>query len=612
VAPDTRSARSWTALALVTIAAVLAPLAWKVSLPNNQHRDLDTFGLPPPGERLSQITAGYDDVVTIVTAHNFARDGFLRTHLLPNRKFAPLVSYFDHDRTQCRAIEPPANPLRYPNFWGVPVDQVSLDSDCIYTHYPPLADWAYGAMASLGLDRVLHYKLAAVLLNCALLFLVYRWLRTRVAPGAAYGAMLFLALSPAFFEWAGALFYQPFQYLLLFGGLLSLHAWTERGSRRALLLTWALFFCEALVSPELIVFFGLAACSAALGASRGTWRRIGALAFLASAPIAAMLLHVGLQVSLFGPAALEELLGTLSSRAVRQTGGWGWRTGLDRIHEKLLPPALMGAGLLAVLLSARHGGPRLRPRLALLGVFLAGGLSFTAVFPGTAMVHSWMMYRHVMPFVTLLVAFVLDGAIHAARVVPRWEALPLRARGATVLCLALAGVVLGWSAVRSARAIRAEVKWTLEVAAHHEPGNQGIEFLDVVTWSERGPLPYDLLLLHAFDGRRTEDPAEAGSFGHLPDSHLDVWWLEPRTFGETAIATDRRAAERLAAACRVEVYDGGAFVPMRCSAAPLLSADPRAADVSWVRFPCAGRGRAVQLTCGALAEPIPLHEIEVY
>lgn len=602
----------WTGLAIATIVTVALPLVWKLSLPNNQHRDLDTFGPPPPGRQLAQVTAGYDDVVTIVTAHNFARDGFLRTHFLPNRKFAPLVSYFDHDQSQCLTLAPPAHPVRYANFWGAVVDQLSLDSDCIYTHYPPLADWVFGAMASMGLDQVLHYKLFALLVNCLFLLLFFRWLAGEVRPAAAYGALLFLALSPAFFEWAGALFHQSFQYLFLAGGLVAVRAWVARGQRRWWAATWALFFCEALVSPELVIFFGLVVGHAVLTTCRRPWRsRLAAVLLLGSAPVAAFLLHQGLRISLFGVAAVVgDIRATVLGRMAGATGGWGVGIWFERIHFNLLPPVLMAACLLACWLAARLDGRVPGRRLGLLAVFLAGGVSFAAAFPATASVHSWMMYRHLLPFVTLLVAFALDAALRAVESVSRWRTTS-RAR------VALAGVVLGlvalpvsWAGARSLNAIRAEVAWGREVAEHDDPRNQAVQFLDVLSWSEQGPLPYDLGLLHAVDGRRRSRPDEVVGV-LLPESHFDVWWLEQRTFVETALATDVDGARRLIEHCRLEVFDGGVFVPAACTGTPRMDADP-IPGLAWVRYPCRGSGRALQLSCGAAGAPIPIHELEVF
>jgi hypothetical protein len=153
------------------ISIAFLAFSWRAALPNNQHRstDLRVFATTsswvlPPGMSASnlftqtpKILDGYHDAVSIVTAHNFQKNGFLRTHLLPNRRGAPLASFYDRSGTQCDSSSAPTNVLEY----AVRASEndvrrrpmTSLNNECIHTHYPPLGDWVFGLMATVGLDR---------------------------------------------------------------------------------------------------------------------------------------------------------------------------------------------------------------------------------------------------------------------------------------------------------------------------------------------------------------------------------------------------------------------------------------------------------------------------
>lgn len=287
---------NWAALLIIVLVSALS--AWRASLPTNQHRELDVYyqGKGDAWSSQRRMFNGFDDVATVVQAYHFARDGFWRTRLLPNRAGAPLVSLFDATQTQCKTLDRQPTVPRYRNLlrqW-VPMISLDRDGDCIYAHYPPLADWIFGAMAALGYERILHYRLLAITVSAASLWLLFLWLRGEVSERAAAVTLALVATLPAYYQWASALHYVPFQYLFLFGGILTWSKYQRRPRRCWFLLTWLQFFAEAMVSHELTLCFGIILCGLELLEVKGARRfRPKLLLIQASAPMFALLLHFG-------------------------------------------------------------------------------------------------------------------------------------------------------------------------------------------------------------------------------------------------------------------------------------------------------------------------------
>ena len=609
-------------LAISWVALVVSILCYRVVLPNNRHRDLDIYAPPAQGEMTAQTTNGYEDVVSIVTAHNFARDGFLRTHLLPNRRGAPLVSYFDFSRTQCDSIAASNQPLVYPNFWEQPTPMLSLRNDCIYTHYPPFADWVFGAMASLGLHSVLDYKLLAVLLNGCMLLALYAWLRREVAAGAALASLVVVASCPAFFEWASALYYHPFQYLFLATGMLCWSLFLEGRKRRWFVLTGLLFFCEALVSYDLIVFFGIALLGL-LWLDRRELSRAQCgklLAKQAAAPLLATLLHFGLRLSLFGIARTwSNIRVTAHSRITEGIEAWRVQLWFNRVHFKLAPLELLALATVLVVIVRVMEKADVHRAVVLLATLLIGAMSFACIFPGTAAVHTWMMYRHCLPFFAVLTAFVSDALWRAGRLTLSNRRTRSGYAGLALICAVGCGVPLGWSLWRSAKAIAADILWNVAANRHHDARNIAMRFLDALYWRERNPQTYSVRILTPLDGHRVDEPAHP-SPGFIIDpgvvSHYEIWWLDEVKLGSVSLLTDRLFAVALASSCNLSFFDGDTFqAPHPVSPVTLVEFSPSRGEpvthaYQWVRFCPAVQSRALRLTCTGLA-PIPLHHVEV-
>lgn len=618
-----RGCRGWSHAAWTACAVAFACLVARAALPNQQHRESDVAGDTVTGEVWGQNANGFDDVVTMVTARNFARDGFLRTHLLPNRKGAPLVSYFDFSETQCAPVGGGGHPpLLYRGLQGKWIDLISANRDCVYTHYPPLADWVFGAMAAVGLDSILDFRILAVAVSCCTLGLLFHWLARMVHPAAALSAMVLVAISPAFFLWAAALFYFTFQYFFLLAGLVCWCRFLEGQERRWFLLTFVLFFLEALVSYELILFFGLVVAGTTFlerpGASWGC--RLRWLAAQAAAPALATLLHLGLRVSLLGFAPTwRNIVATAVDRY-----GWGWtpvrvQTWWNRIELWLMRLDLAALAVVLVLVVRLVDRDRPWRSLGWLLLTVAGGLSFLAAFPGTAWVHSWMMYRHLMPAAALLTALAIDAALRCFR--GTVVSLPMRWAGARPALRLLLGTALlvpaGWSLRQGVAGLSREIAWVTAANRHHDPANQAVRYLEVVHWMETEPY-YDIRARLAVDGRRVEQPANALTTFFLPqerDHHFEIWWLDEVQVGSVRVLTDADASEMLATHCRWSLFDGLEFRPVLGVPAAVELFRPEAgepqASYAWWTSAVTGRTRAIRLSCGALGRAVPLHEVEV-
>jgi hypothetical protein len=618
------TSRACTAAGLALLGILLGASAFRASLPSNRgHHGLDLRVLPD-GSMEWGTGNGYDDAVTVATARNFAREGFLRTHLLPNRARAPLTSWLDVEQKMCHHARPAQRVILYMNVIGKPVEMDALAGDCIYTHYPPLADWFFGALASAGLDQVLTYKLVAIFLNGLFLVLFHLWLRREVREPAALLALALVAASPAVLQWTDALFYQPFQYLFLAAGMLSWTSYLRRPRPSRFALTWLLFLLESLVSLELVLFYGIVLAGLAFLERRP--ERVGArlklLAIQASAPLAAFLLHFGLRASLLGLGpSWSDLTETYRSRAVGVLSAHYLPLAHSKLSGNLLPLSLFGLGLAAVVVQRRLTGGELRRPLALLGILLAGGLSFTALVPGTALFHYWSMYRHFMPFTVLLLALLADGFPALAGPLRGWRARPLPAAGFAGLLL-LGAVPLGWAAFRDAREIRLEVAWNRERDRHADPDDLIPRFQDVLYWKESGR-GWDPSLVEAVDGRRVNPSARrSGEFqihrGSV--SHFEIWWLEPIELKTVLFLTSGERARDLAEECFLSFFDGGSFrqagPDVKVAFDPFVpdpGEPPPPVPYSWVRFslPSPVASRVARLTCGGL-EAIPLHEISAF
>ncbi len=631
--PAPRGSRVVTAFALLVAVIAFGVLCWRAALPNNRHRDIDfhrTESTGPIDFQRLKTANGYDDVVTVVTARNFARDGFLQTHLLPNRAGAPQVSFFDFTETQCEPLGAPRDVLRYVNVFGQPIDMVALNNDCIYTHYPPLADWVFGAMAAAGLGGILHYKVLALLLSCSSLVLLYLWLRREVSEAAALSAMIATATLPAFFQWAGALYYQPFQYLFLVAGMLSWSVFLERRRARWALATWVLFFCESLVSYELVLCFGTVLLGLLLldRRDRNWLSHVKLLSLQVSAPVAALLLHLALRLSLFG---LERTWSN-GAKTLQARTGMGVPLILQSLQELALQTGvhvlrldLLALSLAAVLAVRLAVGVSAKRPAALLGILLVGGATFSIAFPATSVFHFWMMYRHLLPFVALLLALLAEGLFLSLSTL----AAGGRAARIAVRVLALAGVVVsgtpfGWLLSRNAKEIAAEATWNAQANRYHDPRNLAARFLDVLYWKSVGSPGWEERVYLAVDGRRVNVPPNPNTeFRTHPAtvSHYEIWWLNDVSMTAVNVLTGRTQARVLAEDCGVSVLERASFRPVTELGPPALDqfvpapgeVAPGADGYTWVRFSFAtpARSRALRLTCREDVIAIPLHEIEV-
>jgi hypothetical protein len=623
-------------LVAVGLAVLFVSLVWRAALPNNRHQPtLDHVVVNSYEGRyyLPSDIHTYEDVVTLATARHFALDGFLRTHLIPNRGNAPLVSLYDFTHTQCETLGPPAHVMTYWNLFGQSVSALSLNNDCVYTHYPPLADWFFGLCADLGLDRLFYFKIIAILANCCFLAVSFSWLRREVSDRAAAIAMLLCGTLPAFHQWADALYYHPFQYLLLMSGILAFSCYLKTRRIRWLAATWFAYFCEALASYQLTLFFGLAICGLAVLApttptgtqtsrpaiglrSFRSWGTI--LCVQATAPFAAFLLHFGLTCSLFGlERSYRNLSATFGARASeRLAGGFGQL--FDFANDRLLPwYAAVSAVCLLVFARARTGTPLARP-LALVGVFVAGGTSFSIAMPGTTSWHGWMMYRHFLPLALLLLAYAADSflLLVAACRASRGPKTPAVFVGAG-LCLGL----LAFVAFRNAYGIEHEIRWNLARNRRTDPHNLALRSAGTLYWTEGLPRFQGTPLAPISGMRVNEPPLWASDFRMLGPApvHYEIWWLEPQRMDAVRLLVNDAQAGKVVEHCTTSYFDGAGFQPPVSSERPAVTAfvpdegerTPRE-PYSWVHFPVPPpfRYRAVRFTCSGI-EKLVVRQLEV-
>lgn len=622
-----RQSSKWLDWSIALIAAVtFFLLSWRSTLPCNRHRELDTFAKAGPGHayHLKYIAETYDEGVTQTTARNFARDGFLYTHFLANRGGFPLASLYD-DQTQCDSPSPPKNLVRYDFGNGYGVDMKSLNNDCVYSHFPPLADWVFGILAILGLDQYCHYRVFAVALNCLFLVVLYYWLRREVSQGAAAVAVLLTATLPAFIHWSDALFFHPFQFLFLFAALLSLSKYLEQGWSRWFWCTWLLFFAQSLLSYQLLPCFAAMMVGLVVADEKKTWSiRWKLLLRLFSAPVVATLLHFSMRLSHMGPAyTWDNVVRTLHNRAVGGISHVQFLRLLIRIREYLLRFDLLVLALLLVL-SVRflYRHPIKRPLLLLLSFFV-GGIGFWVVFPATNLVHYWMTYRHVMPFVIFLLALTAESSRLAWRARTQISSKPRLARLVAVpyVLALMCFLPLLWTGYRNLRDIKKGFELIRDRTPSAEP-NLASYYLDLAQWSSDGGAAGNDRFRLVFDGRRVDaltNPNLQFTFPIGFTSHNEVWWLEPVSFGSIDLLTEARSIEPFQEQCSLSYFDGVAFQSLADRAfvdvlpfVPNPKESP-APEYRWVRYFLRAPigARAVRISCSKLLTEVPLHEMEI-
>jgi hypothetical protein len=643
-------------LCVAVVTGVL--LGWRTRLPSNRHRELDVLvkTTASTAHDLKVIANTYDECVTQVTARNFARDGFLRTHFLANRGGYPLASFLDGSKTQCDNPSPTKNVVRYDFGNGIGIDMTSLNNDCVYAHFPPLADWLFGLVAMAGLDQYGHYRVLAVMLNTASLVVLYFWLRREVSEWASFVAIALAATLPAYIHWADALFFHPFQFLFLFGGLLSLSTYLTRRIRSHFVVAWLLFAGQSLLSYHLLPCTGVMMSVLVMLESGLTRRlRIKLLLALFSAPTLATLLHFGLRLSHMGVRhTLSNVVVTLHSRSLGGISHLGFVRLLMRFREHLIRFDLIVLSMLLVIaIRLYRRAPLKRPLWLLFGLF-AGGVGFWVAFPGTNLAHHWITYRHLMPFVIVLLAEVAESirlalvpspgnepshvahctglerirdGIRAVFAAPRrnlvhYWGVP-RACACFSACLALTCLVpLGWTASRNVTDIRKGLELMRDRAPSVAP-NLATHYLDLVQWSSDGSKNRNGHLYLLFDGRRLDALSNPNLAYRLPTgitSHDEIWWLEPIVIRSVALLTETTAVDMLNRQCWLSAFNGVAFDTIThrdsVSVEPFVpnANESAAPSYRWLRYALEAplEARGIRLSCSRLNAPVPIHEMEIH
>jgi hypothetical protein len=619
----------YTRLALALVVGVFGCLVWRATLPNNRQQagqafekiwsDGTTYYLPL---EINQ----YDNAVTQVTAANFARDGFRRTHFLANRGRHVKASLLDGTGTQCVSRVQPRNLLTYSNFLGHPVEARSLNNDCVYPHYPPLIDWLFGLLATAGFGQTIYYKLVALAVNCAWLFVLYFWLRREVVEPAALLALVLVATLPTFLQWADVLYYHSFQFLFFAIAIASWCRFLEQRDRVSFAITWTAYLLESLTSFELTMCLGITlAGTLLLARPTGPRRSPLFLLFLqALAPVVAFSLQVALIASFLGFDGAARNLGVTMFARMGDGAPGGLLRYFQWVDRALLPLAILPVIVLAFSSSRFVASVSLRRPVALLAILLLGGLSFLVVFPGMTSSHPWMMYRHLIPFIAFLLAYLLDSAVLCMGICARTrKETPTRYRRVLAgLCLLLTLLPLSCLVYRNGGHVRGEIGWNLARNRHASPQNLVLSALDVVYWNEGAPYAH-LNYYAPINGLRTGEPPGWVTSLRLvwPGSwHYEIWWLDEVPMKTVGILLGDDEVQAAREHCRLRLFDGADFrdLPDGTDVAQsrfTASADepPPWARLAWLRFtlPHDVRTRALRLSCRGL-NSLVLRQVEAY
>lgn len=366
--------------------------------------------------------------------------------LLPQGYAAPIRHLDDPDlRQHAHGIAPGSSPLVGARLW--------------YTHYPAGYLVPYAALSKLGLGGMASWRLLSLAMSVGALFLMYLLFARLAAPAAAFAAVVFYALSPAFLGYADAVANQPYDDLLRFGFLLavvlSTRAAEPRARRAALLAAWALEFLLSLGSFDSVFFLYLWLVGWDLiDLRRFRWRKY--LAF-ACAPLAAHGLQFLQNVWYLGwETALLDITSTFLQKSPAVSTPWMGRGGLGSIARSvttvfkfLYDPAWLIAALALVYLlwfALARGRRSGAPAPAVLLLLLVCGAAFQVVLPHTA----WMPYegRQMAPFAALLVGGLTWAVLATAPDVVRPPSPPVaprsRALAGATLALSLAALVACW------------------------------------------------------------------------------------------------------------------------------------------------------------------------
>lgn len=310
------------------------------------------------------------------------------------------------------------------------------------------------------------------------------------------------------------------------------------------------------------------------------------------------------------------------ARAAQNHTHWELRHFLLRIRHQLLRLDLIVlCVILVVLVRMTVKAPLKRP-LALLGILLAGASSFLLVLPATFLAHHWMMYRHFLLFSVLLLALVVDGTF---RLFQRIRVSLARRTNHKEMVIALSLTILSllplaWTAWRNGRDIQAELAWQNARLTSFDPSNLVSRFLDVVYWTDGGPIPYDDHIFLTVDGERSNPISERHpefAISSKGTTHHEIWWLEPVNISKISILTEHESAESFINSCSLSWFDGAAFQnPLTEPVAEIEPfrpnrSEPPAPSRSWVHLRSALHTRSLRVACAKLPHDTPVFEVEV-
>jgi hypothetical protein len=237
-----------------------------------------------------------------------------------------------------------------------------------------------------------------------------------------------------------------------------------------------------------------------------------------------------------------------------------------------------------------------------------------------------MMYRQLMPFVALLIAYTAGGLLLSLQVAketrPGGPRASLRRLTASIVVAALSAGWLGWVSYRNAIRVSGEIGWGRARNAYHAEGNLVVRSLDTFYWRADTPLSRGIQALPVSGMRVSEPPAWRTDFQIIgpKESHYEIWWLESMRMKHFQLLINQSDTSLIRQHCAFYFFDGAQFRPLPEDALEAVTPfTPQPGErvpfepYAWLRFTLkrAIQSRAVRLTCSGF-EHAALRQIEIF
>jgi|GEM_PF-2973529 len=321
---------------------------------------------------------------------NFAKDGFLKSKMLPNLTGSPEKN-------------------------GYYVD----------THYPALPHILYGLYLKMGISKLGLIRLVPIVLALISVFLIYYLLSMYFGPKIAITGSLLYSIHPVFLDNADHLHQSMYAWFLL---LLTMILTTQifKGTRKQNLILWLNFLVLVLLANVTFEYIiNILLVTVGLYYYHKHYKTLKAnrlhLCVLLAGPLFGFLLHF-LQNALFFDsfiAAFQDLKKAFLSRTLNEGGGVDTYIFLTSPNEYLsylgglaarhyhLTFGFTVAGLLTIRLLVKEW----RRYLALIFILLVGSITWWVIFRQHTFIHKHVDYRHLLFFAVAFFATVITALL---------------------------------------------------------------------------------------------------------------------------------------------------------------------------------------------------------